>query len=352
MVRKIDKRPTTTARKDTTEPQPNQSASASLSEAPPDSPSQTPATEQAAQTIQRAFKKYKTKNASKAAAEQALKGKDTQREVWARRRAGQHTEAKKVQVKITDELTNSPVTKSKPVAPGKTEGTRLVATGKEKGILKPGKGWPADSNAEVAAYKLDLLLGLNAVPVTVQRSERFFGVGFRGALNRLFRKVVPEKFKADRSIFLKPRPLPEGEVPDSNQRFVSKAKTLGTGSTYYVPYLNDIKFFDRLIGNPDRHGGNLLVAEGPLETTGKPRYIAIDHGQAFRSFPGAYISWEGEIPSEAIFERAKYMSRVRFERMLSPHLDEDLRTKVWKQREDLVTAIEEWVQKNGRPSHW
>ena len=351
MGRRIDKTPSP-PRQDLTGSEPLSPSTSSLEEGPPpDSPA--PAEEErAAGLIQRAFKKYRTTNASKGVAEQALKTGDTQGEVWARRRAGQHTRAKEVQEQITEKLTHAPVKKATAVEAGRTHGTLLVTTGKERGILKPGKGGPADSNAEVAAYKMDLLIGLNAVPVTVQRSERYFGVGVRGKLNKLFRRVFPEKVEPHHSFFMDPRPVPEGEVPDSNQRYVGNTRTMARGSTYYVPHLQDIQFFDRLIGNPDRHGANLLVADEPLETTGKPRYIAIDHGLAFISFGHTYVSLEREIPSEEIFERTKYMSKKRFERMLGPHLNREVLAKVWLQRKELVRSIDEWIEKNGRPSHW
>ena len=351
MGRRIDKTPPAPKQDLTGSESLSPSAASSAEEAPPDSPA-PPEEDRAAGLIQRAFQKYRTTNASKKVADQALKAGDTQREVWARRRAGQHTRAKEVQEQITEKLTHAPVKKTTPVEMGRTEGTLLVTTGKERGILKPGKGGPADSNAEVAAYKMDLLIGLNAVPVTVQRSERYFGTGIRGKVIKLFRSVFPEKAKPHRSFFMDPRPVPEGDVPESNQRYVGKTRTMARGTTYFVPHLEDIQFFDRLIGNPDRHGRNLLVADEPLETTGKPRYIAIDHGLAFISFGHTYVTLEREIPSEEIFERTKYMSKKRFERMLGPHLNREVLAKVWLQRKELVRSIDEWIEKNGRPSHW
>jgi hypothetical protein len=107
-----------------------------------------------------------------------------------------------------------------------------------------------------------------------------------------------------------------------------------------------------LIGNPDRHGNNVLIADEPLETTGKPRYIAIDHGMAFRYFGSAVIYSEHDIPSEYIYERTKYMSKSRFERMLGPHLDADLLKTVWENREELVKSVDRWIEKHGHPPHW
>ena len=308
--------------------------------------------EAAAGTIQKAFRKYQVGEASKRVAEEAFSSGDTQREVWARRLAGQFTPAKEVEEKITEELTNKRVTRARKIDVGATDGTTLVTTGREEGVLKPGKGFPADSNAEVAAFKMDQLIGLNAVPVTVQRPVRFYGVGVMGKLTKAWRKVFGERGRPDRTLFLPERPVPEGEVPDSNQRFVAKASPLERGRTDYVPHMQDLRFFDKLIGNPDRHGRNVLRADEPLETTGKPSYIAIDHGMAFRYFSSSYISSEHDIPSEYIYERTKYMSKSRFERMLGPHLDADLLKTVWEHREELVKNVERWIEKNGRPPHW
>jgi len=179
-----------------------------------------------------------------------------------------------------------------------------------------------------------------------------------GKLTKAWRKVFPQKPNPEQTLFLPEelfilpeRSIPKGEVPDSNQRFVGKARPVG-GGTYYVPHMQDIKFFDKLIGNPDRHGENVLVAEEPFETTGKPMYVAIDHGMAFRCFSSPAVKSAKDIPSEYIYERTKYLSRSRFDRMLGPHLDAELLNTVWEQREKLVKNVDRWIQHHGRPPHW
>jgi hypothetical protein len=330
----------------------------SVKEEPKASPEDRHEQEAAAGTIQKAFRKYQTSKASKRVAEDAFSAGDTQREVWARRRAGQFTRAKEIEDEVIEQLTDAPVTQTSKIKAGATDGIKLVSTGTEKGVLKPGEGWPADSNAEVAAFKMDQLIGLNAVPVTVQRPARFYGMGIVGKLTKAWRKVFPKKVNPDRTLFLPEqsfyipeRSAPKGEVPDSNQRFVTKASPVG-GGTYYVPHMQDIKFFDKLIGNPDRHGDNVLIAEEPLETTGKPMYVAIDHGMAFRCFSSPVVNSANDIPSEYIYERTKYMSKSRFERMLGPHLDADLLKTVWEHREELVKNMDNWIKTHGRPPHW
>ena len=352
IVVKIPKGPPTSEQDSASEVTSLEDIQSSVEEESKATPDELQEREAAAGTIQKAFKKYQTGEASKRVAEDAFSSGDTQREVWARRRAGQFTRAKEVEDKITGQLTNKPVTRATKIDAGATDGTTLVTTGREKGVLKPGKGFPADSNAEVAAFKMDQLIGLNAVPVTVQRPVRFHGVGLMGKLNKAWRKVFPEKVRPDRTFFLPERPVPEGEIPDSNQRFVAKAAAVGRGRTHYTPHMQDIRFFDKLIGNPDRHGNNVLIADEPLETTGKPRYIAIDHGMAFRYFGSAVIYSEHDIPSEYIYERTKYMSKSRFERMLGPHLDADLLKTVWENREELVKSVDRWIEQHGHPPHW
>jgi hypothetical protein len=352
IVVKIGKGPSPPEQDSTPEVTRLEDLQSSAGDEPKASPEDLQEREEAAGTIQKAFKKYQTGKASKRVAEEAFSSGDTQREVWARRRAGQFTRAKEVEDKITGQLTDAPVTRATDITTGATDGTKLVATGSEKGVLKVGKGWPADSNAEVAAFKMDQLIGLNAVPVTVQRPARFYGVGVMGKLTKAWRKVFPQKVRSDRTLFLPERPVPAGEVPDSNQRFVAKAAALGRGRTHYVPHMQDIRFFDKLIGNPDRHGENVLKAEEPLETTGRPMFVAIDHGMAFRHFNAPVIYSEHDIPSEYIFERTKYMSKSRFERMLGPHLDADLLKTMWEHREALVNNVDSWIQKHGHPPHW
>jgi len=107
------------------------------------------------------------------------------------------------------------------------------------------EGWPY----EIAAYRLDKLIGLDMVPVTVERDFQ----GKRGALS----------LRAEhRENFLKL--LEEGvRVPDQARGPLEKMKWL-------------TRAWDSLIANEDRNQQNILLTEDW-------RTILIDHSRAFRS---------------------------------------------------------------------
>jgi len=102
---------------------------------------------------------------------------------------------------------------------------------------------------EIAAYNLDKLLGLGMVPPTVQKR-------FRGMLGSC-------QLWIEDAAVIKQR-LQEGLSP----------KILETPKWLRQAYIQQL--FDNLIGNEDRHQGNVLIA--PDE-----RSFLIDHSRAFRT---------------------------------------------------------------------
>ncbi|MFQ6069918.1 MAG: hypothetical protein ACE5LC_05255 [Candidatus Aminicenantales bacterium] len=114
--------------------------------------------------------------------------------------------------------------------------------GRQKGFLE---GW----KWEIAAYRLDKLLGLNMVPPTVERRFR----GDRGSIQLWVES--------------------EMSLRDKNNK---KIKT----PSYKVFWWNRATYlqraFDNLIGNEDRHAGNILI-------TKDWRMILIDHSRTFRT---------------------------------------------------------------------
>jgi len=101
---------------------------------------------------------------------------------------------------------------------------------------------------EIAAYQMDKYLGLNAVPVAVER-----------------------KFKGNGAMVLWIDHWISGR-----QKQADKISVPGTfiGNWNRMTYLQ--RAFDNLIGNEDRHLGNILATEDW-------RVILIDHTRAFRS---------------------------------------------------------------------
>lgn len=102
---------------------------------------------------------------------------------------------------------------------------------------------------EIAAYRLDRLLGIGMVPPTVER--RFRGSG--GSCQLWIENTVLLGIRIERS--------PDDDV----------FATRRWRRTVYI-----VQLFDNLIGNEDRHRGNVLV-------TADDRQILIDHSRTFRT---------------------------------------------------------------------
>jgi len=101
---------------------------------------------------------------------------------------------------------------------------------------------------EIAAYRLDRLLGLNMVPATVERSRR----GYAGSL-QLWMDLPRTELKLAKE---------KAEVPPEKREAYDRAKSLQ-------------RAFDSLIANADRTLQN-------LRSTEDWRLILIDHSQSFR----------------------------------------------------------------------
>jgi hypothetical protein len=159
----------------------------------------------------------------------------------------------------------------------------------------------------VAAYKLDRLIGLNMVPVSVARSYR----SRRAAITWWVDFVM-----MDEGTRLKKNLTPP---PD-------KAR-------YWTEQLHLMRVFDQLIYNTDRNAGNILIAEDW-------RVWAIDHTRAFRKHttlrsPGQVVRCD-----RAVFERLKALEYQTLSRELGRLLDGGQLRAILARRDAIVERLE------------
>ena len=187
------------------------------------------------------------------------------------------------------------------------------------------EGW----EYEIAAYRLDKLLGLNMVPPAV---EREFG-GKRGALSYWVEHEYSYLRIMDEGI----------PIPAEVKQAVDDRKYL-------------MRAWDSLIANDDRNQQNILF-------TTDWRTILIDHSRAFRSTKeyrerlvfgrnGLKTSAEGQqwlirrVP-RAFFERLKTLDFAAIKGAVGPYLKDDEIRAVLERRDLLVRDIEETARAQG-----
>jgi len=159
----------------------------------------------------------------------------------------------------------------------------------------------------VAAYKLDRLLGLNMVPVSVPGSFR----SNRAAITWWVDDVMMDEGG---------RLKKKLEAPEDKKRFWNQQ--------IYM-----LRLFDQLIYNVDRNLGNMLISNDW-------RLWAIDHTRAFRKHTSlkspAYVSR----CDREVFHRLKALNRDLLQRELGPYLDEGQIKSILARRDAIVAKLE------------
>jgi len=177
---------------------------------------------------------------------------------------------------------------------------------------------------EIAAYNLDKLLGLDMVPPTVQKR-------FRGMLGSC-------QLWIEDTAVLKKR-LQEGLSP----KIMEKPKWLRQA---YIQQL-----FDNLIGNEDRHQGNVLI-------TPDERSFLIDHSRTFRTtkaftqglpfsedkFPGGGVM--RELP-RALVEKVKALDEKTIREAVGKTLSGKEIQAVLARKELLLAEVDWLIAKYG-----
>jgi hypothetical protein len=157
----------------------------------------------------------------------------------------------------------------------------------------------------VAAYKIDRMLGLNLVPVSVKRRWRNMEAAYTWWVDDVM---------MDEGDRLKKKASP----PDSN---------------YWNQQMQLVRLFDQLIANIDRNLGNLLI-------TNQWRIWAIDHTRAFRTSPALKSPANVGRCDRQVFERLKRLDRPTLTRAVGEYLQNWEIDSMLKRRDAIVALIE------------
>jgi hypothetical protein len=159
----------------------------------------------------------------------------------------------------------------------------------------------------VAAYKLDRLLGLDMVPVSVSRSYR----STRGAVTWWVDNVVM----------------------DEGGRVKKNATPPPEKALYWSEQLHMMRIFDQLIHNTDRNLGNMLIGEDW-------RLWAIDHTRAFRKHTALRSPAQVQRCDREVFERLKALDAAVLSRELGRLLDGGQIRGILARRAAIVERLE------------
>ncbi len=187
------------------------------------------------------------------------------------------------------------------------------ARGRQKGYIE---GW----QYEIAAYRLDRLLGLDMVPPTVER--------------RFHDDLGSCQYWIDDTMSLRDKVQKKIKTPSY--------KVFGWNRATYLQ-----RFFDNLIANEDRSEGNVLI-------TKDWRMILIDHSRTFRTWKKLLYTEKhpegpklmSELP-RAIVEKTKALTFDSIKGAVGDYLTDD-EIKTMLVRRDLILAeIDKLIKKNG-----
>lgn len=242
--------------------------------------------------------------------------KNPQIGLWRLHEVGLTEQAQALESQITNTLLTSKPIDVTAVGKGIMGGKYLDFGNGVKGIWKPDSHWDIEGMGrhEVAAYDIDRKLGLRRVPITVKREYN----GIEGSIQLVVNDLDDVKF--------------------------------GGHPSHY-------SFFDQLIGNKDRHAGNIISTEG--------RAIAIDNGLSFESISHIQFSTDSKniltqyrkskteatknnainemkylMPQQAVYENLVRTTPEEWQQILGKNLGNSEIRNFLTQREFLIMAVE------------
>ncbi len=177
---------------------------------------------------------------------------------------------------------------------------------------------------EIAAYLMDRLVGLNIVPLTVERRYK----EDRGSIQLWEESQFNLKTKNDKKIGVPPR------------------YTYGWNNATFLQ-----RAFDNLIANEDRHANNMLITQDW-------RMILIDHSRSFRTSKKfteklIYTEKHPEGPKlmkqlpRAFVDKLKGLTAESIKAAVGEYLEDDEIKAVLLRRDLILAEIERLIKKNG-----
>ena len=165
--------------------------------------------------------------------------------------------------------------------------------------------------SEIAAYKMNLFLGLDNMPPTVMRTL----FGMKGTLQLWAEKTMSDRDRAMKNI------LPPEALPWNRQMW-------------------DMRVFDNLINNTDRNQTNILIDDNW-------RLILIDHTRSFArdlSLPNPELV---EHCSRGLWHALRHLDETEVRKSLSPYLKSSEIDALFIRRQLLIRLIKDLISEKG-----
>lgn len=245
-------------------------------------------------------------------------------------RAGQETVADYQGPAAEEFLTKAKVTASREVGEGITRPLKLTleldgktrfAVYKSIDERKFGVQTMADGSSEVgyqdtwmteiAAYRLDLMLGLGMVPATVERKVN----GSTGSVQWFVESMMPESERIAKNV----------QPPDVE---AWNRQSL------------EVRLFDELIANVDRHLNNLLI-------TRNWEIRLIDHSRSFRVRQSLDHPEKLTRFSRSLLDAIRKLDRKEVKQKMGRYLDDPQIDRLFKRRDLIVKLADKMVKEKG-----